>query len=94
MNSDIKGAINIGSDVIVNITDVAQKIIDIIGSKSKIDYALSEMFMTSLSIPEINKIKDKIGWMPITTVDNGLKKTINIIRTSKGIKGIENFVNN
>ena len=38
MDSGMKGPINIGSDLEVNLTDLAQKIISTIGSKSKIVY--------------------------------------------------------
>lgn len=86
MKSESAGPLNIGSDVLINITEVASKIINILGSKSKIKYAESKLFMTPLSLPDISRAKNEIGWLPIVTLDKGLKLTIEDLRASKGIK--------
>lgn len=46
MDSDIFGPINIGSDQDINITEIAEKIITVIGSKSNITYTEDLLFMT------------------------------------------------
>ncbi|MBU0879976.1 GDP-mannose 4,6-dehydratase, partial [Patescibacteria group bacterium] len=80
--------INIGSDVDINLTDFAQKIITKLESKSKVAYSPSHLFITSLCLPDITKAREEIGWMPIITLDKGLDKTINDLRVSKGLKSI------
>jgi nucleoside-diphosphate-sugar epimerase len=88
MNSEVFGPINIGSDQDINITEVAQKIINILGSKSKITYAENLLFMTSLPLPDISRARDLLSWMPLVKIDAGLEKTINNLRADKNVKRI------
>ncbi|MEA3463650.1 MAG: GDP-mannose 4,6-dehydratase [Patescibacteria group bacterium] len=88
MDSDLAGPINIGSDINVNVTEVAEKMISMLNSKSKITYADKILFMTPLCLPDIAKAHNELGWMPIVTLENGLEKTIEDLRASKGLKGI------
>ncbi|MFA5318664.1 MAG: NAD-dependent epimerase/dehydratase family protein [Patescibacteria group bacterium] len=90
--SDVKEPINIGSDQDENLTQVANKIIQLTNSKSKIVYKEAEFFVTQLAVPDIAKAKAEINWMPITTLDNGLEKTVDALRASKGLLGVEHAV--
>lgn len=85
MKSDLNGPINIGSDVDINLTDLALKVIKFTDSKSKIKYKERDMFMTELALPDLNLAKNKLGWMPIVTLDNGLKKTIFDLQADKSL---------
>lgn len=89
MDSDINDPINIGSDVSVNITDLAQKIIDIIGAKSQIKYSREKLFMRPFCSPDISKARNILGWIPIITLEKGIEKTIYDLRANKGLKGVE-----
>jgi UDP-glucuronate decarboxylase len=91
MDSDQAGPINIGSDVRFRLIDLAKKITKILGSTSSIRYEDNLMFMTPLSLPDITKARDTLGWMPVVILDNGLEKTINDLRASKGIKTIHQY---
>ena len=86
MASDLPGPLNIGSDIEIKIVDIAKKIKEILSSDSKITYADSMLFMTPLAMPNITKARDTLSWMPLVTLDNGLKKTIEDLRASKGLK--------
>ncbi|MDO9399805.1 MAG: GDP-mannose 4,6-dehydratase [bacterium] len=86
IDTEIDGPINIGSDIDIKLTDLAQKIIDKLESKSEIRYSSSNLFITSLCLPDITKAREEIGWMPIVTLDRGLDKTINDLQVSKGLK--------
>jgi UDP-glucuronate decarboxylase len=88
MNSEVFGPVNIGSDQDINITEIAQKIINILGSKSKITYAENLLFMTSLPLPDISRARDLLSWMPLVKIDAGLEKTINNLRADKNVKRI------
>jgi len=88
METDLTGPLNIGSDVDVNITDIARKIINALESKSKITYADKLLFMTPLCLPDISKVRNDLGWMPIVTLEKGLEKTIEDLRASKRLKGL------
>jgi UDP-glucuronate decarboxylase len=89
METDLVGPINIGSDVDIKLADLAQKIIDQIGSQSKIVYETAHFFMTELCLPDITLATNNLGWLPIVTLDKGLEKTIAELRADKGLKGIE-----
>ncbi len=87
MATDLPGPINIGSDVDVNLTDLAKKIIALTGSSSKIIYQEPHMFMTRLPLPDIGRAGSELGWMPVVTLEKGLEKTIEDLRAGKGLKG-------
>ncbi len=88
MESEFSGPFNVGSDVEVNLKEVAKKIIDYISSNSRITYAEEDLFMTPLCMPDISKVRNELGWMPVVTLDKGLEKTIEDLRASKGLKGV------
>lgn len=92
MDTDLFGPFNVGSDVEIKVADVAQKIINQIGSSSKIKYSDPILFMTPLCLPEIKKIRDEIGWMPVVTLEKGLEKTISHLRASKGLRDIKHAI--
>lgn len=92
MNTDMIGPINIGSDVVVNITDLALQIIDMIGSKSEINYVDEVLFMKPLTIPDISKARNELGWLPVISLNKGLEKTIYELRASKGLKGVRHAI--
>ncbi|MEA3398750.1 MAG: NAD-dependent epimerase/dehydratase family protein [Patescibacteria group bacterium] len=87
MGSNFFGPINIGSDIDVKLIDLAQKIIDKIGSKSKINFSDEILFISPLCLPDITKAKNELGWMPLVSLEKGLGKTIYELRASKGLKG-------
>lgn len=88
MSSDLFGPINIGSDRDILITEVAEKIINKLGSQSKITYTDDLLFMTPLRLPDISRAREMLGWMPLVEIDNGLDKTINHLRADKNVKRI------
>ncbi len=92
MESDFAGPLNIGSDVDINLTDLAQKIINIIGSSSKIVYAQEKLFMTPLGLPDISAAREKLGWIPVVILEKGLAKGIDDLRASKGLKGVKHAI--
>jgi len=89
MNSQQSGPINIGSDVDVNLTDLAMMIIRATNSESKIVYADSHLFISELVLPEIKLAKENLGWMPIVTLENGLKKTIFSLQAQKRLRSFQ-----
>ncbi|MFH1233436.1 MAG: NAD-dependent epimerase/dehydratase family protein [Patescibacteria group bacterium] len=92
IDAQIDGPINIGSDVDINLTNFAQKIINKLASKSEIKYNPSHLFITPLCLPDITKAREELGWMPIVTLDKGLDKTIIDLRASKGLKSVKQLI--
>jgi len=87
MNSEIPGPINIGSDVDTNLTDLVKTIISLTKSSSKIVYAENKLFLSELVLPDIHLARNELGWMPVVTLENGLKKTIFDIEANKRLQG-------
>jgi UDP-glucuronate decarboxylase len=83
------GPVNLGSDMDMPIVDVAQRIIEMTGSTSKITFQPPLMFMTELGLPDLTKAKDKLGWLPLVGIDDGLKKTIDYTIAHKGLLGFK-----
>jgi UDP-glucuronate decarboxylase len=79
------GPMNIGSDQDILILDVAQRILEMTGSKSNISFQPPLMFMTQLGLPNIAKAKDKLGWLPLVTIDEGLKRAIDYTIAHKSL---------
>jgi UDP-glucuronate decarboxylase len=79
------GAVNIGSDVEIRIMDVAEKIIMMLGSSSKVVFEAPLPFMRELGIPDLNKAKNELGWLPLVSIDQGLAKLIEYAIAHKGL---------
>ena len=89
MHSKHPGPINIGSDVDVNLTDLAMMIIQETSSDSNIAYTDSRIFVSELALPDIKLAKEELGWMPVVTLENGLKKTIFSLQAQKRLRGFQ-----
>lgn len=78
MNTDdtIKGPINIGNPGEFTILELAEKVIKLTGSKSKIIYEALPADDPLQRQPNIDKAKDILGWEPKIKIDEGLVKTI------------------
>lgn len=79
------GPLNISSDAKYKFSEIASKIVEFSGSKSKIGYHEPESLMAPQAIGDISEIKEKLGWFPITLIDDGLKGTIEYLSAHRGI---------
>ncbi|MCF7819921.1 MAG: GDP-mannose 4,6-dehydratase [Candidatus Pacebacteria bacterium] len=86
MSSDLSEPINIGSDIDINLTEVAKKVISMLDSSSTISYQEPRLFMTPLLLPDIHKARNDLGWMPVVGIDEGLKKTIFDLQSKKRLR--------
>lgn len=90
--SDASAPVNIGSGQDENLTAVAEEIIKLTESKSRIKYEQGVMFMTPLAVPDISRAKEILGWLPVTTLAAGVQKTVDDLRASKGLLGVKEAV--
>lgn len=86
MNSPLAGPINIGSDVNVLFKDVVDLIIKETNSQSKVVYKDSKLFMSELILPDIYKARNELFWMPVVTLENGIKKTVFSLQANQRLK--------
>lgn len=71
------GPVNMGNPVEFTIMGLAEKVIDITGSKSKIVCEELPSDDPKQRRPDITLAKKELGWEPTVGLDEGLKKTIN-----------------
>lgn len=74
--------INIGSDVDNDIAEVAQMILDIVGTKANIRHDAPLTFLSELALPRIGRAKE-LGWLPLVRLEDGLKQTIDYVKANK-----------
>ncbi len=86
---DFTGPVNIGNPGEFTILELAEKVIDMIGSKSKIVYRPLPSDDPMQRKPDISLAKEKLNWEPKIPLEEGLKKTIayfeDLIRQDKDI---------
>jgi len=86
---DFIGPVNIGNPGEFTILELAEKVIDMTGSKSKIIYQPLPSDDPMQRKPDISLAKEKLNWEPKIPLEEGLKKTIayfeNLIRENKDI---------
>ncbi len=73
---DFIGPVNIGNPGEFTILELAQKVIEITGSKSKIIYEPLPSDDPMQRKPDISLAKEKLDWEPKIPLEEGLKKTI------------------
>jgi len=78
MNSsdDFTGPVNLGNPEEYRIIDLAKKIIDLTGSRSKIIFKPLPKDDPRRRRPDITLARERLGWEPKTPLEEGLKKTI------------------
>ncbi len=73
---DFTGPVNTGNPGEFTIMELAEKIIDLTGSSSKIELKPLPHDDPKQRQPDITLAREKLGWEPKTTLDEGLPKTI------------------
>jgi len=76
MQSNLKQPVNLGSDNYFVMKDVATKIIEMSGSSSKISYAAGLPYTHQQAVPDITLAKEKLNWLPLVSLDDGVSQTI------------------
>lgn len=76
------GPVNLGSDVDMEIEEVAKKVIEMTGSSSEIVEGENYAFLSELVLPRIERAKE-LGWFPLVRLDNGLHQTIEYMKANK-----------
>jgi len=78
MNSpdDFTGPVNLGNPVEFTILELAEKVVAMTGSKSKISFKPLPSDDPRQRQPDITLAKEKLGWNPAIKLEEGLVKTI------------------
>ena len=75
-DSKIKGPINLGNPNEIKIIDLAQKILDRVGGKSKLVFKALPENDPKCRKPDISRAQKKLGWSPSIDLDEGLDITV------------------
>ncbi len=75
-DDDFTGPMNTGNPGEFTIKELAEKVIDLIGSSSKLVYKPLPIDDPIQRQPDISLAKSKLGWEPGIQLEEGLKKTI------------------
>ena len=81
MQSNESEPLNIGNDKEYKISDIAQKIVSILNSKSKIVFEKPLPNFQVQGLPDIKKAKERIAWFPVIAIEKGLEETIRYIES-------------
>lgn len=88
MHTSVDGPVNLGSDDAISMEDVAEKIIALTKSVSKVVHEPQLVFLSSQGVPSLTKSKDKLGWFPLVRIEDGLLRTIDYAIANKEQLGI------
>jgi len=75
--------VNLGGDESHRYAEVAELIIKLTNSKSKLVFDKPLLFLTPKGIPDIARAKDALGWMPIVRLEDGLQRAIDYVVANK-----------
>ena len=75
------GPVNLGNPEEVSMRALAEKILALTGSKSKLAFKPLPQDDPKQRQPDITLARKELGWQPHTALDDGLKETIRYFRT-------------
>ena len=78
---DFQGPVNLGNPNEFTVRELAEKVIKLTGSKSKIVHEPLPPDDPTRRQPDITLARERLGWEPATPLDEGLAKTIAWFRT-------------
>ncbi|BDU18928.1 UDP-glucuronic acid decarboxylase family protein [Dyella sp. GSA-30] len=81
---DFVGPVNIGNPHEHTIRELAEKVIAMVGGKSKLIFKPLPSDDPRQRQPDISLAKEKLGWEPKVHIDDGLRETINYFRQLLG----------
>ncbi len=78
---DVTGPINLGNPVESTILELAEKIIKLSNSSSKLINKPLPVDDPTRRRPDITKAQEKLGWTPVVPLDEGLMRTIHYFKS-------------
>jgi UDP-glucuronate decarboxylase len=78
---DVTGPVNLGNPVEFTIRELAEKVVALTGSRSRIEYRPLPSNDPRQRQPDIALARSKLGWEPAVGLDEGLRRTIDYFRS-------------
>jgi nucleoside-diphosphate-sugar epimerase len=84
LDSDVEGAVNVGSGEGAAIADVVARIADIVGRPELVELGALEAPAGEppLIVADVQRLRDEVGWRPSRALDEGLRDTVEWWRAS------------
>jgi dTDP-glucose 4,6-dehydratase len=82
MKSGHHDPVNIGNPVEMSLLEMAEKILQVTGSKSKIVFKPLPEDDPKVRQPDITQAQSLLGWEPRVNLEEGLRATLDYFRTS------------
>jgi UDP-glucuronate decarboxylase len=79
-SSDINGPINLGNNLEFTMIELAEKVLNLTNSKSKLIFKPLPLDDPRQRQPDLTKAKKELDWEPSVSLDDGLKETINYFK--------------
>jgi len=89
MDTDDFVVLNLGSETLVRIEDVAKTIMNLVGSDAPLHYEHHLPYTERQGIPDISKAKTTLGWFPVVKLETGLKSTIDYFKARVSMKELK-----
>lgn len=86
LNSDVTTPVNLGNPYEMRLVEMAEKIVEMTGSRSKIVFKSLPEDDPKVRQPDISKAKNLLKWEPKVSLEDGLKETINYFRKKLEVK--------
>jgi dTDP-glucose 4,6-dehydratase len=86
MASDLSDPVNIGNPQELTIRQLAEKVIALTGSRSRIVSRPLPVDDPKIRQPDITRARTLLGWEPRVTLDEGLPRTLAYFKTKLGLK--------
>ena len=83
-SSDINGPINLGNNSEFTMIELAEKVLNLTNSKSKLIFKPLPLDDPRQRQPDLTKAKKELDWEPSVSLDDGLKETINYFKKIVG----------
>ena len=84
LNSDVVTPVNIGNPSELTMLQLAEKIIGLVGSSSKVAFKPLPEDDPKKRLPDIGKARRELGWEPKVNPDEGLKRTVEWFKKDMG----------
>jgi dTDP-glucose 4,6-dehydratase len=85
MSSDVSDPVNIGNPHELTIRQLAEKVIAVTGSRSRIVTRPLPVDDPKIRQPDITRARTLLGWEPKVTLDEGLPRTLAYFKTKLGL---------
>jgi len=79
------GPVNLGNPGEYSMLELAESIVQLTGSRSRLEFKPSPMDDPRRRQPDIRLAKEKLGWEPVTDLQEGLEKTISYFKEILGL---------